>query len=106
MTENGFRVEADLLGKRSIPNEAYYGVHTLRAKENFDISPHHRVAAVLRDGARRGEGGRGRRELRLGLLPRPYRDAIAAACVEIREGRLHDQFVVDIIRAGPARRPT
>ena len=38
MTENGFRVEADLLGKRSIPNEAYYGVHTLRAKENFDIS--------------------------------------------------------------------
>ena len=38
MTENGFRVEADLLGKRSIPVDAYYGVHTLRAKENFDIS--------------------------------------------------------------------
>ena len=38
MTEQGFRVEADLLGKRSIPEHVYYGVHTLRAKENFDIS--------------------------------------------------------------------
>ena len=93
MTENGFRVEADLLGKRSIPSEAYYGVHTLRAKENFDISgrtiaslPFLVMAlAAVKEAAADAN-------CELGLLPRPLRDAIAAACVEIREGRLHDQF--------------
>mgnify|MGYP001436443279 CR=1 FL=1 len=101
MTENGFRVEADLLGKRSIPSEAYYGVHTLRAKENFDISgrtiaslPFLVMAlAAVKEAAADAN-------CELGLLPRPLRDAIAAACVEIREGRLHDQFVVDIIQGG------
>lgn len=101
MTANGFRVEADLLGKRSIPNEVYYGVHTLRAKENFDISgrtiaslPYLVMAlAAVKEAAADAN-------CELGLLPAAYRDAITAACVEIREGRLHDQFVVDIIQGG------
>ncbi|KUY84138.1 MULTISPECIES: aspartate ammonia-lyase [Burkholderia] len=101
MTESGFRVEADLLGKRSIPDSAYYGVHTLRAKENFDISgrtiaslPYLVMAlAAVKEAAADAN-------CELGLLPDAYRDAIAAACVEIREGRLHDQFVVDIIQGG------
>lgn len=38
MSNQEFRVEYDLLGERQVPQEAYYGVHTLRAKENFDIS--------------------------------------------------------------------
>ncbi|MEW6228257.1 MAG: aspartate ammonia-lyase, partial [Bacillota bacterium] len=39
-----YRVERDLLGQREIPQEAYYGIHTLRAKENFAVSgmPVHR----------------------------------------------------------------
>ena len=36
--QEGFRVEKDLLGEKQIPNDAYYGVQTLRALENFQIS--------------------------------------------------------------------
>jgi aspartate ammonia-lyase len=101
MTERGFRVEADLLGQRNVPDSAYYGVHTLRAQENFDISgrtiaslPYLVVAlAAVKEAAADAN-------CELGLLPRAYRDAIAAACAEIRDGRLHDQFVVDIIQGG------
>lgn len=35
---NNFRIEEDLLGKREVPDDVYYGVHTLRAIENFYIS--------------------------------------------------------------------
>lgn len=34
------RIEVDLLGKREVPNDAYWGIHTLRAMENFNISTH------------------------------------------------------------------
>lgn len=37
LTENT-RIETDLLGSKSIPGDAYYGIHTLRAMENFEIS--------------------------------------------------------------------
>ncbi|KVN41586.1 class II fumarate hydratase [Burkholderia pyrrocinia] len=101
MAGSDFRVETDLLGKRNIPASAYYGVHTLRAKENFDISgrtiasfPYLIIAlAAVKEAAADAN-------CELGLLPQAYRDAIAAACVEIREGHLHDQFVVDIIQGG------
>ncbi|TCW85246.1 aspartate ammonia-lyase [Burkholderia sp. SRS-46] len=101
MAGNDFRVETDLLGKRNIPAHAYYGVHTLRAKENFDISgrsiasfPYLIIAlAAVKEAAADAN-------CELGLLPQAYRDAIAAACVEIREGHLHDQFVVDVIQGG------
>ncbi|MBP1683107.1 MAG: aspartate ammonia-lyase, partial [Ignavibacteriaceae bacterium] len=36
--QEGFRIEKDLLGEKQIPNDAYYGVQTLRALENFQIS--------------------------------------------------------------------
>lgn len=101
MAGSDFRVETDLLGKRNIPASAYYGVHTLRAKENFDITgrsiasfPYLIIAlAAVKEAAADAN-------CELGLLPQAYRDAIAAACVEIREGHLHDQFVVDVIQGG------
>ena len=101
MAENDFRTESDLLGSRDIPASAYYGVHTQRAKENFNITgrsiasfPYLLIAlAAVKEAAAEAN-------CELGLLPAPYRDAIAAACAEIREGLLHDQFVVDIIQGG------
>jgi len=42
----------------------------------------------------------------LGLLPDDKADAIARACEEIREGKLLDQFLVDVIQGGRALRPT
>ncbi len=96
-----YRIESDLLGEREVPNAAYYGVHTLRAVENFQISgttiatyPNLVIAlAAIKEAAAQANA-------ELGLLPEALRAAIAAACQEIREGRLHEQFVVDIIQGG------
>ena len=95
------RLEHDLLGDREVPAEAYYGVHTLRAQENFQISgitiatmPELIVAlAAVKAAAAEANA-------ELGLLPEGQRDAIVAACTEIRCGALHDQFVVDVIQGG------
>ncbi|WP_055551257.1 aspartate ammonia-lyase [Streptomyces sp. NBRC 110028] len=99
--DSGTRREHDLLGDRDVPADAYWGVHTLRASENFPITgtsiaayPHliNALAAVKEAAARANED--------LGLLSSLKADAIAAACQEIRRGRLHDQFIVDVIQGG------
>ncbi|MGW1199737.1 aspartate ammonia-lyase [Streptomyces sp. NPDC002536] len=95
------RSEHDLLGDRDVPAAAYYGVHTLRAVENFPITgtpisayPDLVVAlASVKQAAARANHD-------LGLLDERKADAIVQACAEIRAGRLHDQFVVDVIQGG------
>ncbi len=95
------RRERDLLGEREVPASAYYGVHTLRAVENFDISDTpisvypdlvNALACVKKAAALANHD--------LGLLDEERTRAIAAACDEIRGGALHDQFVVDVIQGG------
>ncbi|MDH4290808.1 MAG: aspartate ammonia-lyase [Aquincola sp.] len=95
------RTEHDLLGDRDVPVDAYYGVHTLRAIENFPITgtpisiypdlvralAHIKHAAALANHE-------------LGLLDAARKDAIVAACQEIVAGRWHEQFVVDVIQGG------
>ena len=98
---NDFRSEHDLLGDRQIPAEAYYGVHTLRAVENFPITGISvsaypdliRALACIKQAAAIAN-----REL--GLLDPTLAGAIVAATEEIRAGALHDQFVVDVIQGG------
>ncbi|GAA0940047.1 MULTISPECIES: aspartate ammonia-lyase [Streptomyces violaceusniger group] len=101
MSATGHRREHDLLGDRDVPADAYWGIHTLRAGENFPITgtsisayPHliSALAAVKEAAARANED--------LGLLTTRKADAIAAACQEIRRGALHDQFTVDVIQGG------
>ncbi|WP_030901866.1 lyase family protein, partial [Streptomyces sp. NRRL S-474] len=101
MTAAATRSEHDLLGDRDIPADAYWGVHTLRARENFPITgtpisayPHlvDALAAVKEAAARANEA--------LGLLAAEKAAAIIEACREIRGGKLHDQFVVDVIQGG------
>ena len=95
------RSEHDLLGDRDVPMAAYWGVHTLRAVENFAISgqtigqvPDLIVAlAAIKQAAAMANAD-------LGLLSPVRRDAIVAACEEIRAGKLHDQFIVDQIQGG------
>lgn len=95
------RIEHDLLGDREVPADAYWGVHTLRAVENFPISGRPigeipelvRALAAIKQAAAMANAD-------LGLLSPARRDAIVAACEEIRAGRLHDQFVVDQIQGG------
>lgn len=95
------RIEHDLLGDREVPADAYYGVHTLRAVENFPITgipvsvyPDlvNALAAIKQAAARTN--------LELGLLDAKRADAIERACDLVRQGRAHDQFVVDVIQGG------
>jgi len=95
------RLEHDLLGEKQIPDEAYYGIQTQRALENFQISgvklyffpeliealAEVKLAAALANHE-------------LGFLPTPIKDAIEGACREIMAGRWHEQFQVDMIQGG------
>jgi aspartate ammonia-lyase len=95
------RREHDLLGDRDVPLSAYYGVQTLRGVENFPISgmPLKNFAhfvdalAMVKKGAAQANG-------ELGVLAKEKMEAICAACDEILAGKLHDQFVVDMIQGG------
>jgi aspartate ammonia-lyase len=94
-----FRVERDPLGELQVPADAYYGVQTLRAVENFPISgltapPELVVATILVKKAAALANAT------LGRLPRRIGDAIVAAADEILAGSLRDQFVVDVYQAG------
>src|ERR1700682_6232642 len=95
------RVEHDLLGDRAVPADAYYGVHTLRALENFPISGTPisiypdliEALACVKQAAAIANS-------ELGLLDDKRALAVRLACEEIREGKLHDEFVVDVIQGG------
>jgi len=95
------RNEHDLLGERAVPASAYYGIHTLRALENFPITgtaisiyPQLVIAlACIKEAAALANS-------ELGLLDERRAAAIRSACEELREGRLLDQFVVDVMQGG------
>jgi aspartate ammonia-lyase len=95
------RQEHDLLGIREVPAEVYYGVHTARALENFAISGIPISAypeLITAFAAIKQAAALSNREL--GLLDEARTQAIVAACKEIRAGKLHEQFVVDMIQGG------
>jgi aspartate ammonia-lyase len=95
------RTEHDLLGDRTVPAQAYYGVHTLRALENFPITG--TSIAIYPDLVRalacvKQAAAIANREL--GLLDAERAEAIVHACEEIRGGELLGEFVVDVIQGG------
>lgn len=95
------RREHDLLGDRDVPADAYWGVHTLRATENFTVTGMPiSVYPLLIDALAAVKEAAARANEELGLLPADKAAAIAAACREIRTGQLHDQFVVDVVQGG------
>jgi aspartate ammonia-lyase len=95
------RHEHDLIGDRDVPADAYFGVHTVRAVENFPITgtPISIYPDLVRSLASiKLAAARANQEL--GLLDASRAGAIVEACEEIRAGRLHDQFVIDVIQGG------
>lgn len=95
------RSETDSLGERNVPAEAYWGVNVSRALENFAISG--RPISVHSDliyGYACVKQAAARANSDLGLLERWKADLIERACMEIREGLLRDQFVVDVMQGG------
>ena len=101
MNKSPNRLEHDLLGDRKVPADAYYGIHTLRAVENFPITgtPISIYPDLIRALAQiKLAAAKANREL--DLLEAPLAEAIVAACQEIIAGKLHDAFVVDVIQGG------
>ncbi len=96
-----YRLEHDFLGERKIPADAYYGIQTLRAMENFYISGSQlsenqdliRALAYVKKAAAKAN-------TELGVLSEDLCDHICKACNEIIMGRLHDQFPIDPMQGG------
>lgn len=95
------RLEHDLLGEREVPAEYYYGVQTLRALENFNISGVTlNFYPDLIDALAMVKQAAAEANYELGLLEPNIKDAIVKACTEIINGKFHNQFVVDMIQGG------
>ncbi|UTW11648.1 aspartate ammonia-lyase [Marinobacterium rhizophilum] len=95
------RTEHDLLGDMEIPAQAWFGIQTQRALDNFNITgvpishfPEFIQALAMVKSAAAGAN----RDI--GVLPAARAQAIIAACDDIIAGKLHDQFVVDLIQGG------
>lgn len=93
------RIEHDFLGEIQIQDEAYYGVQTTRALENFIITGHNMNSDFI---ASFGivKAAAAKANMRTGRMPIKIGNAIVQAAEEIIEGKLHDQFVVDSIQGG------
>lgn len=95
------RLEHDLLGELEVPNSAYWGIHTLRAIENFPISGvpvgHYRsfvrAFGFIKEAAALAN-------LKLGALDPEIAPIIIQACIDVRDGMLDSEFVVDAIQGG------
>ena len=101
MEEKKFRVESDLLGELQVPEEAYYGVQTQRAINNYHISrkrmcdyPDY-VVAIAYVKLAAVETNR-----QLGEISDEVADAMAQACREIIAGKMHENFVTDMVQGG------
>lgn len=98
---DNYRIESDLLGELNVPKNAYYGVQTQRAIDNFFISgtkmsdyPEFiKAIAYVKLAAAQTNNT-------LGLLDDKIFNAIKQACEEVIDGKLHDQFPVDMIQGG------
>ena len=101
MSDIKYRVESDLLGELQVPEDAYYGVQTQRALNNYKISntrmcdyPEYVISIAYVKMAAAAANAE------LGVLDKKIADAIVKACEEIVAGKLHDQFPVDMMQGG------
>src|SRR5512136_2170863 len=94
-----YRIEQDSMGEVKVPEEAYYGAQTQRARENFSISTLQfpssfiRAIALIKKHAAQVNSG-------LRLLDAGLSQSIATAAQEVLEGKFDDEFVVDVFQTG------
>jgi aspartate ammonia-lyase len=95
------RIEHDLLGEREVPDEALYGIQTLRALENFPITgvPLREFPSLI-DALAAVKEAAALANAERGLLPEDISELIVRAAREIRGGRHHEHFLVDMIQGG------
>ncbi len=93
------RKEHDTLGERDVPADAYYGIQTLRAKENFPVS-HLTNHPYLIDAYAAIKEAAALSNMEVGWLDPVMGGAIVRAASEVRAGSFRDQFIVDRFQAG------
>ena len=94
-----FRLEKDDLGERRVPAEAYYGIQTLRSKENFQISKRP-ISRQMIKGLAIVKKAAAYANFDAGYISKEICEAISLACDEILNGRLHGQFITDLVQGG------
>jgi aspartate ammonia-lyase len=95
------RLERDLLGTKSVPAEAYYGVQTVRGLENFHISGVElRLYPDLLRALAMVKAAAARANFECGQFSEKVLQGILGACREIIDGQLHDQFRLDVFQGG------
>src|SRR3954470_14613699 len=101
MTATQTRIEHDLLGDLAVPADAYYGVQTARALENFRISgvPLSVYPNFIK-GLAMVKLAAARANFETDGFSKEILTAIEAACQEIIDGKLHDQFLLDVLQGG------
>ena len=95
------RREHDLIGERDIPKDVYYGIQSLRAKENFNITGvtlSQFPTFIISLAKVKKAVAIANHELE--LLDEKKKNAICEACDEIISGKLHEEFIVDMIQGG------
>jgi aspartate ammonia-lyase len=101
MASTATRVEHDLLGDLAVPADAYYGVQTARALENFRISGVElRLYPNFIKGLAMTKLAAARANFETGGFSQEILTAIEGACNEIIAGKLHDQFRLDVYQGG------
>jgi len=93
------RIEKDDLGEKEVPVEAYYGIQTLRAMENFNIAQRP-ISRQMIKGLAVVKKAAAKANFECGYLTEELYNAIALSCDEIFNGRLHGQFVTDLVQGG------
>lgn len=99
VTISEFRIEKDFLGEKEIPVNAYYGVQTIRATENFPITGY-RIHPELIKALGIVKKAAALANMEVDLLDQEIGKYIVMAADEVIEGKLNDQFIVDPIQGG------
>lgn len=99
MITSEFRIEKDFLGEKEIPKDAYYGVQTMRAVENFPITGY-RIHPELIKSLGIVKKAAALANMEVGMLEKEIGQFIIQACDEVIAGKWNDQFIVDPIQGG------
>src|SRR3954464_49112 len=101
MSTSATRTEHDLLGDLAVPADAYYGIQTARALENFKISGVQlRLYPNFIKGLVMVKLGAARANFETGGFSKEILTAMEGAAQEIIDGKLHDQFLLDVLQGG------
>ena len=101
MSDKATRLEHDLLGDKAVPADAYYGVQTARGLENFHISGVElRLYPDLIKALGMVKMAAARANADCEVFDRSILKGIEGACQELIDGKLHDQFRLDVFQGG------